>query len=178
MNCTFLRKTLVLFAPLTLIACQQTNNVVTTSSSYVIDGDTFDATNGKRYRLVGIDTPEISKGEDDTNDYNFWQTYYGEKSKVYVSNFLNNKKIKAKELKVDKYGRTVAHILDGDNDLSLELVERGLARVAYISVTNPKDPFYTNDFAYYERLLELQHKAYSARLGIWEDLTLFGEIFP
>lgn len=81
----------------------------------VIDGDTFDY-NNIRYRLLGIDAPEIA------------QTPYGE----YASNFVYTKIKNAKDVifrtaDIDIYNRILTHIIIDGTPLSFMLMEEKLA---------------------------------------------------
>lgn len=177
---TFLRKILTLFL-LTIqivqpISCTN-QNITTTQSINVIDGDTFDASNNKRYRLIGIDTPEIPKSADDEYKYNVLQTAYGLQAKEFTEHFLKNNNIEVEEVSVDTYKRTVAKVRVNNIDLSLSLLEKGLAIVKYITLEKGS-PFVTTDYDYYKKLLDTQLKAYKLNVGIWNNFDNMKEIFP
>lgn len=177
---TFLRKIallFILFSQLIITISCSNQEIIHTKVSYVIDGDTFDATNGKRYRLIGIDTPEIPKSENDSDNYNEWQVIFGTKAKEYTNYFLNNNDIKVDEIKLDTYNRVVAKINVDNEDLSLSLLEKGYAIVRYISLEKG-NPFYTNDYSYYKKLIDTQFNAYIEKVGIWEYIDYIGQIFP
>ncbi len=91
----------------------------------VVDGDTLDMvidmgfkiTTDQRIRLKGIDTPEIWRQKEDSEEYKA-----GMKAKEYVITRLkeNNDEF---VIKTDKhpgvYGRYIADILLGDSDITL-----------------------------------------------------------
>jgi len=71
---------------------------------------------GKAVRILleGIDCPE--SGQD-----------FGAKAKVFTSGLVFGKDVEVKEYNLDRYGRTVARVYVDSKDLSLELVQAGLA---------------------------------------------------
>ena len=84
----------------------------------VIDGDTFDLLIDlgfhvfveKRIRLDGVDTPEV-RGEEKPE---------GLISKAAVEELIGGKQVKVISVRErDKYGRTIARILFGENDIDL-----------------------------------------------------------
>jgi endonuclease YncB( thermonuclease family) len=83
----------------------------------VHDGDTISVMkNGLavKVRLEGIDCPEL--GQD-----------FGTRAKQFTSTLVFDKDVEVKEYYPDKYGRMVASILVGGQDVSLQLVTAGLA---------------------------------------------------
>lgn len=91
--------------------------------------------------LGGIDCPEI--GQD-----------FGTKAKQFTSVLVFGKDVEVKEYYPDRYGRMVARILVGGQDMSLELVRVGLAWhfKRYLS-----DPV----------LAEAEVEARKAKVGLW-----------
>ena len=84
----------------------------------VVDGDTFDLLIDlgyhtfvqKRIRLDGIDTPEV-RGEERSK---------GLVSKAAVEELIGGQQVKVHSLRErDKYGRNIARILFGENDVDL-----------------------------------------------------------
>jgi len=67
-----------------------------------------------KIRLEGIDCPEM--GQD-----------FGTKAKQFTSAFVFGKDVEVKEYYPDRYGRMVARVFEGGQDVSLELVKAGLA---------------------------------------------------
>ena len=93
----------------------------------VVDGDTFDLLIDlgyhvfieKRIRLDGVDTPEV-RGEEKTE---------GLISKAAVEELIGGKQVKVISVRErDKYGRNIARILFGENDVDLtdHLLENNL----------------------------------------------------
>lgn len=81
------------------------------------DGDTFRAT----FRIANIDTPEI-KGRCP------YEINLAEKAKVFTAEFLSRPSIIIQSLGIDKYGRILANVNDGKNDLAELLISAGLGR--------------------------------------------------
>ena len=83
----------------------------------VIDGDTIEIlSDGKslRIRLEGVDTPELG-------------TPYSRRAKQYTSSQVFGRSVMVVPKEYDRYGRLVARILVDDADVSVLLVEQGLA---------------------------------------------------
>ena len=122
----------------------------------VVDGDTLDVElNGKteRVRLLLVDTPETVHPSKPVEPF-------GPEASKFAKETLSNQRVKV-EFDVserDKYGRLLAYIwIDGKmfNEL---LLEKGLARVAYVYPPNVK---------YVDQFRAIQSKAQKAELGIW-----------
>jgi micrococcal nuclease len=100
----------------------------------VIDGDTVDLVVDagfyisvhQRFRLKGIDTPEIFGVRKETEEYK-----KGIKAKEYVEKRFkeNNGECIIRSHRTGKYGRWIAEIwfLDSDKSLNQELLDEGLA---------------------------------------------------
>ena len=114
----------------------------------VIDGDTVELFNGTVLRYTGITAPE--EGE----------SFADEATK------LNKELVEGKEIKLeydnytsDKFGRILAYaIVDGKN-VSVELVQKGMAELEIYQKRKP--------FIYQTQLLEAQEQAKQKKLGIW-----------
>ena len=114
----------------------------------VIDGDTVELFNGTVLRYTGITAPE--EGE----------SFADEATK------LNKELVEGKEIKLeydnytsDKFGRILAYaIVDGKN-VSVELVQKGMAELVIYQKRKP--------FIYQTQLLEAQEEAKQKKLGIW-----------
>lgn len=90
--------------------------------THVVDGDTIYLSNGKKVRLVGVNTPE--KGVNGC-----------QASKNFVSKLCLNKEvgINIDDRKYrDKYGRTLAIVIVDGKNLNEMLLKEGLAEVMYI----------------------------------------------
>jgi len=87
----------------------------------VIDGDTV-KTNETSIRLLGINTPE--RGE----------KYYSE-AKEFLEDLVLNKTVRLElgKEKEDRYGRTLAYLQIGRDNINLKLVEKGYANIYFPS---------------------------------------------
>ena len=81
------------------------------------DGDTFKAT----FRLQGVDTPEL-KGKC------AYETSIAKKAKIFTEKFLKRKLVSISTFGIDKYGRVLAKVSSGEDDLGELLISEGLAR--------------------------------------------------
>ncbi|MGF1527863.1 MAG: thermonuclease family protein [Candidatus Competibacterales bacterium] len=112
--------------------------------SAVYDGDTLTATcpQGRvKVRVWGIDAPEMG------------QKPWGNQARDLLRDLVPAR-IRLEVKDRDRYGRTVARVLDGDRDLGLELVRRG-AVVVYERY---------NDSTAYRRA---QSEARRREWGVW-----------
>ena len=85
----------------------------------VVDGDTIKVeleNKIKKIRFSAIDTPETRQ-------------IHGKKSKKFLYNLINKKKIKFHKLGTDRYGRLLGIIYLNDKDVNLEMVIKGHAWV-------------------------------------------------
>ncbi|MGE0713529.1 MAG: thermonuclease family protein [Planctomycetota bacterium] len=112
----------------------------------VLDGDTFDTTDGRRIRMVGINTPELHR------------PFHDEAGALLLS-LIKGKKI---TLEYDKdrkgrFGRTLAYVHADGVFVSGEIVRRGYAYV-YL---------YPNTKLHNEQLVALQREARAAKRILW-----------
>ncbi len=112
----------------------------------VVDGDTLVLSDGRRLRLLGINTPEHGEA-------------IADRAKAFVQDFVSKGGLRLKTAgKRDYYHRVLGDLIRGTHSLCQALVARGLAHVMLI-------PRY--DHARAARLLAAQAKARAAHLGIW-----------
>jgi len=115
-------------------------------ASYVIDGDTFELTNGERVRLIGIDAPESgSPGFSDARNL--------------LEQRIKNKDIQLQmdTTKRDDFGRLLLYVWVQDELINKTLVSSGWARIMPIAP----------DTRYADELKEAQLSAQNASLGLW-----------
>ena len=129
--------------------------------NYVYDGDTLQLEDGRKVRLMGIDTPEV---------YNRHKTLdedirlNGEKAKSALQQQLALSKqhigLAFGPQQFDRYGRTLAHVFlpDGKN-LQAWLIEQGYA----IAFTTPPNDEMSSCYRQQE-VLAIKHKR-----GIWKS---------
>ncbi|PKM11079.1 MAG: nuclease [Gammaproteobacteria bacterium HGW-Gammaproteobacteria-3] len=120
---------------------------------YVYDGDTVQLSDGRKIRLLGINTPEI-EGRNKTAEAG------GIEAKRWLTEALRNVRVRlvTDSEKKDKFGRTLAHVFtDQKRHVNLELVKAGLAAVN----------IYPPNLLYADALVAAQNDAEAASLGIW-----------
>jgi micrococcal nuclease len=111
-----------------------------------LDGDTVELDDGRRIRLLNINTPEKSLS-------------YSELGKEYLSGFST---VELESAGLDRYERTLGKLYSGDIYLNLEIVKKGFAH-NYLIADNEVGIF--NDAEEYARNNEL---------GIWERSEFYG----
>jgi|GEM_PF-1328041 len=134
----------------------------------VTDGDTLKLSNGKVFRLYGVNAPEKN------------EPFYKE-SVDFTKSLVLNKEItfeQEEKYKEDKFGRILGYVFVDEKHLNLELVKAGLARVVLYEKRAK--------IKYQDELVNAENEAKLKKLGIWggevakENLVYnFGEInFP
>lgn len=133
------------------------NTRKTVEFSKCTDGDTAHfLIDGKdtTVRFLAIDTPEYTKEKEP----------YGKEASDYTCSAITN----AKNIELeyddgsqvsDKYGRVLAWVFVDGTLLQKQLIEEGLAEVAYVY----------GDYAYTVELEEAQEQAKQKRINIWSD---------
>jgi len=116
----------------------------------VTDGDTLKLSDGKTFRLYGVNAPEVKEP-------------FFEEAKAFTQNLVLGKEISFEQepnYKVDKFGRELGYVfIDGVN-LNLELVKNGLARVVLYEKRAK--------IKYQDELLSAEKSAKEFKLGIWK----------
>lgn len=115
------------------------------------DGDTIKARCGEpgayqqvTVRIAAIDAPEKAQ-------------LFGQRSKEHLSALCYKAEAVITQTATDRYGRTVADVKCGKQDVATEQVRAGMAWVF--------DKYAKG----YERLYPVQDAARSARIGLWAD---------
>ncbi|MBS3951956.1 MAG: thermonuclease family protein [Methylomicrobium sp.] len=119
----------------------------------VFDGDTILLVDGRKVRLLGINTPEIAHRNQEAEAG-------GIAAKNWLTAQLLNKRIRlVMDVEShDAYDRVLAHVFTDDHrHINAELVEQGFAAV----VIHPPN------LEFLDTLLAAQEKAEKSRLGIW-----------
>jgi micrococcal nuclease len=114
----------------------------------VADGDTLTCRDGRRIRLIGIDTPELRQGES------------GHRARAALTRLAppgTPVRLERDVAPRDRYGRELAHVWTGSRLVSEALVLEGWAML-YTVPPNVK---------YAERLERAQKKARAAGAGLW-----------
>ncbi|UUD35056.1 thermonuclease family protein [Mycoplasmopsis caviae] len=166
---------------LSLLSCQsaiidpQLNQTFNINWYYeVSDGDTFYFTNDtikQGVRLFGVDTPETYKNN--KQKLAKLENYYGQKAKAYLNKSTYQRNVKIQYITKDKYNRWVCKVYDDKGeDLALKLIERGLARVSYISIDHRDKYYWVNNKQqkeYFWKLNKAQNEAQRNKLGFWNE---------
>ncbi len=120
----------------------------------VFDGDTFEAAssaNKIRVRLAGIDAPETAKAQIPAQPYS-------RKSKEYLEKALLNKTVRIKGYGTDQYNRQLAEVFVSGRNISLELLESGLAEVYHGKLPEALDA---------QAYRQAETNARNSRKGLW-----------
>ena len=126
----------------------ENNNALINKRVKIVDGDTIHL-NGNKYRLYGIDAPEI-KQECEVNQKSY---RCGLQSKNFLESIVKGKQIQCKQKGVDKYKRIVAICFVNGLDINQKMVKSGWA-IAY--------RYYSMDY------VEDELFAKNNQLGIWK----------
>lgn len=118
---------------------------------YVHDGDTIFLTDGRKVRLLGINTPEIGEdaecwGEQATSELRGLVT---EGSAVWVQQDVEA---------LDQYGRSLLFVfLEDGTNVNVEMVRVGAAEIEQ----------YSPNWLYTDELHAAEDAAYAERIGLW-----------
>lgn len=93
------------------------------------------------FRLAEIDAPELDQP-------------YGRNAKQELVSLASGAQLVIVPLDTDRYGRTVAHVWNGNSNLNTELVKRGAA-------------WFYSEYARSEALYDVEQLARDAKLGLW-----------
>ncbi|TVQ93148.1 MAG: hypothetical protein EA397_05075 [Deltaproteobacteria bacterium] len=142
-----------LFALLSLADVPTTAQVV-----HVYDGDTVTLDNGDKVRVKWVNAPEKRPPE----------PFAAEATRLAEKLVLGRKVtlVVDPDNPRDGYGRLIAGVRVGKNDLSLRLIEEGFGHV-FLIPPEPEDP---------TPLLKAQEKARKAKKGIWSTDRYQGEL--
>jgi micrococcal nuclease len=124
--------------------------------AYVIDGDTIQLVDGRRVRLVQIDTPE--KGSE----------CYGDEATALTRRLLlpgTQVRIEQDPAldQVDSFGRKLAYVWEGDEDINVTLVREGAAGVWFYDGRRGR---HSNELLHAAELARADEK------GLWGDCPL------
>jgi micrococcal nuclease len=116
----------------------------------VTDGDTFRCSDGRRVRLIGIDSPESRQ-----------QPYGGEARKALMRLLPAGASVRleADVAPLDRYGRVLAHVWVDTMLVNEVMVRDGWA----LLYTVPPD------VKYVDRLTRAQNEARAHRAGLWSE---------
>jgi micrococcal nuclease len=115
----------------------------------IVDGDTFYCADGRKVRLIGIDSPELSQGEP------------GRDARDALQDLMplgRSVRLEGDAAPRDRWGRTLAWVWSGDRLVNEAMVRGGWA----VLFTVPPNVKYAG------RLERAQKAARAARVGLWE----------
>ena len=125
-------------------------NAIPITVTEISDGDTFKLSDGKTFRLYGVNAPEVK------------ESFY-EEAKVFTENLVLGKEISFEQetnYKVDKFGRELGYVFVDGVNLNIELVKNGLARVVLYEKRAK--------IKYQDKLLLAEKEAKVKKLGVWK----------
>lgn len=112
-----------------------------------IDGDTLDLEDGRRIRLLNINTPEKD------------QPFYKE-ALDYLKQY-ENKTLEMEFAGTESYGRTLGRLYQNDKYINLEIISLGFAHISHIEEEETR------------LFLKEQEKARKSNIGIWKKSPKF-----
>lgn len=123
------------------------DNKLTAKVVGVHDGDTITVLTDEReqikVRLDAIDAPELGQA-------------YGQASKKALSGLVFGKEVTVVAKKIDRYGRTIGHVIVDGGDVNLLMLEMGMA-------------WHYREYDSNRRLQQAEDDARTARRGLWAD---------
>ena len=138
-------------------ACSQTQFDETTSVKYIHDGDTLHLSDGRKVRLIGINTPEVAHGKHAA------ELFSAEAKQALQALFKNDKSISLihGEEKKDHYKRLLAHGFTSDGtNIQAALLTQGFAQV----IAFPPNTRFSSCY------LEQERHARCSKTGLWKKL--------
>ena len=119
--------------------------------SRVIDGDTIELEGGERVRYLMVNTPETTGGKNEC---------YGDNAVTFNSDLVAGKTVilRYDVEREDNFGRTLAYVSVGDQEINTLIIDRGFGCVLHI-------PPNGNDRA--AEFESLEQSARAARRGVW-----------
>lgn len=117
----------------------------------VVDGDTVVDDQNRKIRLIGINTPEITKPND--------LLCFGKLASQKTTDILLDKKVKLEKdiSQTDKYGRLLRYIWIDNAMINQTLIEMGYAQVDTVPP----------DIKYHQLFINSQKKAKELSVGLW-----------
>jgi micrococcal nuclease len=118
-----------------------------------VDGDTLLLADGRRLRLIGVDTPETVRPDSPVEEF-------GPEAHEFTESHVGGRTVRLEfdKEREDKYGRILAYVYVDDWLLNEELIRAGLGRAIF------KHPY---SESMKRRFRKAQQEARNARRGIW-----------
>ncbi|MCM8760962.1 MAG: thermonuclease family protein [Candidatus Omnitrophica bacterium] len=133
-----------------------------------VDGDTLKLSDGRRVRLIGVDTPEVHYSDKLVRDARKSRKdmkqiqLLGRKASDFTRKLCENRKVRLEfdVTKYDRYGRLLAYVyLEDGTFVNAKIIEEGYGQV----MTVPPNVKYTDYF------LRLERQARENRKGLWAE---------
>ncbi len=121
------------------------------SVAEVTDGDTLKLSDGKTFRLYGVNAPEVKEP-------------FFEEAKAFTENLVLGKEISFEQeenYKIDKFGRELGYVFVDGVNLNIELVKNGLARVVLYEKRAK--------IKYQDELIQAEQNAKKLKVGVWKN---------
>ena len=134
--------------------------------SRVVDGDTLKLSDGRRIRLIGVDTPELHYSEKLLRDARKSHTdiktiqAMGQKASDFTKKLCEARKVRLEmdAGRFDRYGRTLAYVyLEDGTFVNAKILEEGYGQVMTVP-PNVKNADY---------FLKMEKEARQNRKGLW-----------
>jgi endonuclease YncB( thermonuclease family) len=141
-------------APVLADVCAIPAGVRSASIKTVIDGDTLELSDGRRVRLIGIDTPEIGRRGEPSEPF-------AEAARDRLRDLAGHQVqlVEGVEAK-DRYGRTLAHLFDAEgHNIEARLLREGLG----FALAVPPN------VALVDCHVAAEAQARRASLGVWQE---------
>jgi micrococcal nuclease len=122
----------------------------------VVDGDTVVLADGRKLRLLLVDTPETTQGKSDC---------FGVEARAFTAAAVEGRTVALRydaAACVDHFGRTLAYVSVSGRELNTQLVQQGFACTLFVS---PGGAARAEEFATYES------EAKTARIGMWGECS-------
>ena len=118
----------------------------------VIDGDTFELSDGERVRLIGIDSPESVKSGTGVE-------CFGRESSEFLREFIEGKNVRLESDRTDRdrYGRLLRYVYLGEVFVNEQIVQGGYA----------ESTVYRPDIRFQAVFDEAERQAKQERKGMW-----------
>jgi endonuclease YncB( thermonuclease family) len=138
-------------------ACPVSQADETVRVSYVHDGDTVHLEDGRKIRLIGINTPELAR---DDNPAQAFAREAREALQTAIALHDNRIGLVYGQERFDRYQRTLAHLFTPDGrNLQALLLQQGMA----LAIAHPPNTRYSQCYTIQERIARCQHK------GLWAN---------
>lgn len=143
--------------PGSLLACGSAPQSPPYTVAWIYDGDTLRLEDGRKIRLIGINTPEL--GRDGTPGEPYARRAF-QRFRELVDHGGERVRLRFGDMRKDRYGRYLAHVyLPDDRDAAELLLREGLG---HATVFPP-------NIHHLDCLLEAEDQARSARRGLWRQ---------